>query len=168
MINAAQFRNDFPEFADGACYPRSWIDYWLRVSELLLNGCRWGASAAETWPTSNPPKLNLYDVGCELFVAHNLVLEKQGAAVSVNGGIPGMGTGIINSKSVDKVSVGYDTSAGIEAGGGHWNLTTYGTRLLRLMKQLGAGPMQISPGYGPADGLGSSAAWKGPFFPGGF
>lgn len=168
MISAAQFRKDLPEFADETAYPCPWVDYWLNVAGLMLNTCRWGTSAADPWPTSNPPKLKLYDIGIELFVAHNLVLEQRSVEVSVNGGAPGMSSGPINNKSVDKVSVGYDTAAGIETDGGHWNLTIYGTRLLRLMKQLGAGPVQFGIGPMPADGIGSSAAWRGPFFPGGF
>jgi hypothetical protein len=68
-------------------------------------------------------------------------------------------TGVINSKSVDKVSIGYDTAGGIEAGAGHWNLTIYGTRLIKLIKMVGAGPVQVGIGCTP---MYSGSAWSGP------
>jgi hypothetical protein len=70
-------------------------------------------------------------------------------------------SGIVSSKSVDKVSVSYDTSGAMEAGAGHWNLTTYGTRYIRLVKLVGAGPLQIG---GSSSTQYSAAAWAGPYY----
>jgi hypothetical protein len=66
---------------------------------------------------------------------------------------------MLNSKSVDKVSAGYDTASVAEEFGGNWNLTTYGQRLYRLMQQFGAGPLQIGAGPGCAPVYNT---WPGP------
>ena len=99
------------------------------------------------------------DVAAELFAAHNLTLEVRAQAESKNGGIPGQQVGPVNSKSVDKVSIGYDTGSGIEADAGHWNLSIYGTRFIRLAKMFGAGPIQIGIGVTPT---GTGLGWSGP------
>jgi hypothetical protein len=143
-VTAASFVTDYPEFSDPTKYPTSAINYWLNLSVLLFNAPRW---------------FDLLDVGTELFIAHNLALEVRAQADAANGAPPGMITGVINSKSVDKVSIGYDTAGGIEAGAGHWNLTIYGTRLIKLTKMVGAGPIQIGIGCTPSY---SGSAWSGP------
>ena len=144
-MDAATFRQDFPEFADPAKYPDSLINFWLRLATKLLRPERWA---------------DVLDEGIELFAAHNIVLERH-AQISVNGGgVPGMSVGVVNSKQVDKLSVGYDTSIGLDPAAGHWNLTTYGTRFYWLMRlagmggtQYGAGPDENAPlmrlGYPP-------------------
>lgn len=99
-----------------------------------------------------------------LFIAHHAVLERKALdAAAQPGGVPGVSTGVINSKSVDKVSVGYDTAAGTEEGAGHWNLTVYGIRLKSLFNMMGAGPVQVGIGCPAGPG-----AWPGPsssYFP---
>lgn len=144
MITPAQFRTDFPEFASTTKYPNSGVTFWLNLAYALLNADRWGQQI---------------DVGAELFVAHNLVIEAKAQAEASAGGIPGGQVGPINSKSVDKVSVGYDTGAGIQPDAGHWNLSVYGTRFIRLLRMFGAGPLFVGVGYVP--GL-SGQAWPGP------
>lgn len=143
MINAAQFRADLPVFADPVAYPNGSIDYWINMASLLINTRRWGASAIETWPNSSPPKLTLYDFGVEMFVAHNLALERKATLGGAAGGVPGLSTGVAQSKSIDKVSVSYDTKSGIEPDAGHWALTIYGNRFLRMLRQAGSGPYQL-------------------------
>jgi len=105
----------------------------------------------------------LFDFGLELMVAHNLALERRALDEGAKGGVPGWGRGLVNNSSVDKATVGYDTTAAIEEGAGHWNLTTYGTRFKRLMNLVGAGPFQI---IDPNDlnPLGSIFAFSGPPF----
>jgi hypothetical protein len=142
--DVAQFRVDYPEFSDLGSFPRSQINYWMAFAYGMLNARRFGR------------QLN---VAIQLFVAHNIALEARAQAEASFGGIPGGQVGPINSKSVDKVSMGYDTSAGIEIGAGHWNLTIYGTRLIRLIKIFGAGPVQIGIGAVPS---GSGQGWPGP------
>jgi hypothetical protein len=141
VITAASFRQDYSEFASVSLYPNSGVNYWIQVAALLLRVQRWGnGSAAPAVPAST-----MYDVASELFVAHNLAIEKQAQDAARRGGTPGVSTGPVTSKSVGPVSIGYASSEALEADGGYWNLTTYGTRLLRLMGYFGAGPVQVGP-----------------------
>lgn len=152
-ITVAQFREDFPEFTDATVYPDSAFTLWYGVAVKMLNADRWG---------------NMLDIGTELYAAHQLALEARAFAEASAGGIPGAQVGPLNSKSVDKVSMGYDTSAGIEADAGHWNLTIYGTRFIRLAKMMGMGPVQIGVGDGSLDPLSALNAWSGPLTTPGF
>lgn len=150
MVSKEKFKSDLPEFTDAVKFPAGVIDYWLQIAGLMLNTKRWGASAADPWPAQNlaQPKLTIYDFGCEQFVAHNLALEAKGIAMAAAGGIPGFGVGVISSKSIDGVSVSYDVKAGIEQNAGHWGMTVYGNRFLRMLRQMGTGPYQIgAPGF---------------------
>ena len=143
-ITSLQLRQDFSEFADASRFTEPSLDYYINLAYLLMDAGRWST---------------LLDTGAELFVAHNISLEARAQEESAAGGMPGGMVGPINSSSVDKVSVGYDTGSGIEANAGHWNLTVYGTRFVRLARMLGAGPIQIGIGYVPS---GSGQAWAGP------
>lgn len=102
---------------------------------------------------------SLYDVGTELFVAHNLVLERQAAKAANRGAPPGVSRGAIGSESAGGASVSYDTSSGLLTDAGHWNLTTYGTRFVELVRLVGAGPVQVGWGHSP---VGVGPAWPGP------
>lgn len=165
MINSAQFLLDFPEFGAGAKVPApaSGIAFWLSMAKQLLNVQRWGPSAANPWPTPPAaiPDRTLYDLGAELFVAHNLVIEAMALASAKNGVPPGWATGALTSKSVDKVSAGYDASATKEDLGGSWNYTVYGQRYYRLLRMAGAGAIQVNVGAS-ATGL-NGPAWPGPY-----
>jgi hypothetical protein len=149
-ITAERFRADFPEFCDKEVFLPSQIDYYLRLAYMMLNPQRWG---------------NTIDFGAGLFVAHNVALEAKQQAVAASGGIPGASSGIISSKSVDKVSISYDTASGLQADAGHWNLTLYGTRFIRLARMMGSGPIQVGIGMAPS---GSGGAWSGPIVTAGF
>jgi hypothetical protein len=127
-MDAATLRADFPEFADVAAYPNATVNFWLALGGKLLDAERWA---------------DLLDAGLELFVAHNLVLERQAVASAATGAPPGVSTGMVAAKAVDKVSVNYDTSSAMELDAGHWNLTIYGQRYVRLMRMVGAGPLQF-------------------------
>lgn len=146
-VTANQLRTDFPEFANVTSYPDAVVNFWLVVAAKMVNAPRWG---------------NMADVGVELFTAHNLVLEFQAQAASANGAAPGAATGPVSGKTVDKVSVNYDTGASSELNAGHWNMTTYGTRFIRFAKLFGAGPIQVGAGCGFNDPLSSANAWGGP------
>lgn len=148
-ITNIQFRADYPEFSDAVKYPESQITYYLTLAYQMLNPGRW---------------MSQLDLGAELFVAHNIAIEARAQIEAANGGIPGTTTGPISGKSVDKVSVSFDVGAGIELDAGHWNLTVYGTRFIRLARQKGAGPLQVGIGTDP--GL-NGPAWPGPWpYPG--
>jgi len=152
-ITAAQLRQDYPEFTSTTAYPDSSINYWINMATLMLNTNRWGAA-------STTSTLAIYDIGMELFVAHNIVLEAKAQAEAAAGAPPGSSTGPVSSKSVGPVSVSYDTQAGIEKDAGHWNLTIYGTRFIKLAKQFGAGPIQVGV---DACSWTSGAAYNGPY-----
>jgi hypothetical protein len=148
-ITIAQFRADFPEFASTTKYPDASLTFWLTLGGLLINAGRWG---------------DVVNFGVGLYIAHNLALEALAQRQAAGGGIPGAASGMLNSKSVDKVSAGYDTASVAEEFGGNWNLTTYGQRLYRLMKQFGAGPVQIGAGPGMApifDVFPGPGSWNG-------
>lgn len=74
--------------------------------------------------------------------------------------IPGGSTGAISAKSVDKVSVNYDTAGSADPEASHWNLTVYGTRYVAFVRLFGAGGYQVGQGAGCAPG---SIAWAGPW-----
>lgn len=131
-VTVASFRSAFPEFADATVYTDASVQMWLSASVSLLSPERWG---------------DLLDLGTSLFVAHNIVLGAMNARAASKGGSPGSGGGVTASKAVDKVSVSYDTGAATIEGAASWNLTTYGTRYLQLARMVGAGGLQISPGY---------------------
>ena len=147
-VTPAIFKGHYPEFVCPDTYPASQVQYWLDFAYGMLNAGRWGRQL---------------DVAAELYTAHNIALEARAQKEAANGGIPGGSVGVLNSKSVDKVSAGYDTGAATEAGAGHWNLTIYGTRFIRLAKLFGSGPIQIGIGVAPV-----GAAWSGPLMTPGF
>ncbi|MGN5479517.1 DUF4054 domain-containing protein [Cupriavidus basilensis] len=127
-MDVAQFRKDFPEFADTTRYPDSQVSFWLNVSVSMVNPQRWG---------------ELTDLGIELCTAHNLVLGAKDVQAAAVGGILGQASGPLASKSVDKVSASYDTGAATIDDAGAWNLTGYGVRYLTLARLMGAGGLQF-------------------------
>lgn len=128
-MTSAQFRLDFPEFADPVKYPDSLINFWLGVAASLVNATRW---------------MELTNLGIELVTAHHLVLSARDELATTIGGIPGEMKGPTSAKSVDKVSVSYDTNAAALSDAGAWNLTSYGVRFLGLARLMGAGGYQTS------------------------
>lgn len=160
MISVSTFRADLPEFSDATKYPDSAFAYWYAIATLLLNQQFWGAPSVSP---ASPSDYTLWDFGVELFVAHNFVLERRAQAEAANGSLPGVFVGPLSGKGVDKTNVSYDVSSGIEPESGHWNLTIYGTRFIRLAKQVGSCPIQVGMGYDPLSGLNSFNAWSGPW-----
>lgn len=136
MITPAEFRANFPEFADATAFPDSSITFWLGLAYKLLRPERW---------------CDIIDEGAQLFAAHNLAIERIAQNSGETGGVPGItGAGIVASKQIDKLSISYDASVGADPTAGHWNLTTYGMRFLWLMRMAGTGGQQY--GAGPAAG----------------
>lgn len=150
QFQAAFTHADYAPAADGGLaaqyvYTSAQIAYWLTIAVQMVNASRWGV---------------LTDHGLALFTAHNLVLEKLAQNAVVKGGVPGIPKGPVSSAGADKVSVSYDTSAGLEVGAGHWNQTDYGKRFIRLLRQMGAGGLQVgTPGCGPTNSF-----YSGPVF----
>lgn len=127
-MTPADFRTYFPEFSDTTKYPGSQIEFWMTVASALVDPDRWGV---------------LTDQGVSLVTAHHLVVANQDQAVAAAGGTPGEVKGATASKSVDKVSVGYDTKSVTIDGAGFWNMSKYGIRYLTLAKMFGAGGLQL-------------------------
>jgi hypothetical protein len=127
-MDAPTFRTNFPEFADSARYPTPLVTFWLGVGASLVNADRWG---------------ELSDVGVQLCTAHHLVISARDQATSAAGGLPGQAAGMVSSKSVDKISVTYDTGAAMIDGAGFWALSSYGVRYLSLARMFGAGGLQL-------------------------
>jgi len=139
-MDAATFIQDFPEFSDSTTYPLRLINTWLGVANLRLNPTVWG---------------ELLNIGLELFTAHYISIAAKRSREASVGGQPGASNGAVTSKSVDKVSIGYDAALVAYEKGGQWNLTTYGTQFYDLLKVVGAGGIQVGgegfvipPGYG--------------------
>lgn len=127
-ITAAQFRVDYPEFANTTKFPDPTVNYWLAVAYQMLNATQWGS---------------MLDTGAELYVAHNVSLEAQASADAAAGGIPGLQIGPVSAKSVGGVSKGYDTGSSAITDGGAYNATMYGRRLLGFIQIFGAGGIQL-------------------------
>lgn len=147
-VTAASFREMFAEFADAAKYPSPRIDAYITLAAKMMNAGRWG---------------DLADYGAMLFVAHHVSLQAKRVRDSRFGKAPGQAGGIVNNKSVDKVSIGFDTQSTAEEGAGHWNLTAYGQEYIRMAKIVGMGPVQVGA---PSDGEGASmyqSAYAGPY-----
>lgn len=130
-VTVDSFRLGFPEF-NTVDYPDSMVQFWLDRALELVNPSAWGRS---------------FDLGVQLFVAHNVVIEKRNEKAAA-GGVPGAaGSGTLASKSVGPISVSYDTSIGLNPDDGQWNLTNYGTRFAALVRMFGAMPIQVSGHY---------------------
>lgn len=146
-VTIASFRGAFPAFKDIQCYPDPEITFWLSLSEKLHDQNRWG---------------DLLDFGKQLFVAHNLSLEFNAKSAASVGNNPGEVIGPTTSGSVDKVSYGRDLGGVMDPKAGHWNLSTYGLRYLRLVRMVGAGPI-----YAGAPSIAELSqvpnAWPGPY-----
>lgn len=127
-MDAATFRQQFPEFSDITAYPGELIDLHLAVGALSLDAGVWG---------------DFHDRGLGLFTAHNLVIGARNTATADAGGTPGAVSGPLTSKSVDKVSASYDTGATTYEGAGFWNMTSYGVQLYQLARLIGAGGRQL-------------------------
>ena len=132
VVTLAQFRSDFSEFADSVRYPDNSVNYWLAIATIQLNANRFDA--------------NMLIIATELYIAHNLVLEAQAQQTAKAAGWPGVSKGVISGENAGAVSVSYDTTAAIELDAGHWNLTVFGIRFIRLAKMFGAGPIQVGCG----------------------
>lgn len=123
-ITVANFRDLFPEFSDSSVYLDERIEPWLTLAQTMLPASRWR---------------NLYTMGVSLFVGHYLTLGRQAELTASRGGAPGIGLGVLTSKSINGVSAGYNTQLAALRDGGDWNLTTYGVRFLSFARMIGSG-----------------------------
>lgn len=143
-ITASQFRTNFPAFANTAQYPAPVIEFYLGLAYSLLNASRWNSSL---------------DYGAQLFVAHNLFLERKAQVEAKKGAPPGTAAGPVSSKSAGPVSIAWDTGSAAEPNAGHWNNSTYGQRYIRIARLMGMGGAQLGIGCAPPL---TGTAWAGP------
>lgn len=128
LPTVAQFRNDFPQFANATTFPDAQIQFRLSLADVQLNQNRFGA-------------MFVYMV--ELFVAHYLFLYAADSRSASVGGAGGSNSGVLTSKSVDKVSMSYDTSATLNPNAGFWNNSRYGSEFYQTLLTFGAGGRQL-------------------------
>jgi hypothetical protein len=124
----ADFRKAYPEFTDTVKYPDTLIQGWATLATAMVNPCAWKSQTC---------------LGINLYVAHEITLEAQSVAAANIGGTPGGQAGVVNTKTVGSVTVGYDTQQTQEKNAGWWNLTTYGKQFYRLARIFGAGVVQL-------------------------
>ena len=141
------FRGNFPAFSNMTTYPDPVINFWFGLSVILFDQGRWGA---------------LFDYGSQLFVAHNLSLEFNSNKAGKLGQNPGFVIGPVTAGTVDKVSYSRDPSSAMDPKNGHWNLSIYGLRYIRLVNMVGAGPVHLGAPLG-ADANFYDGAWPGPY-----
>lgn len=142
-VTPQSFRQQFNAFVDPTLYSDAAITMYVGLAGSLFNQSRWDP--------------NVIDFGTCLFVAHYMALEARDNMTAAAGGVPGAVTGVVTSKAVDKVSVGYDAGVVTLADGGFWNMTRFGIDLLRLARMMGAGGVQL--GIGPPGPL--TGVWGG-------
>lgn len=127
-VTVANFRALLPEFADVSVYNDISVNLWLGIANATLDELRWN---------------DYHTLGVSLFVAHNLTLARRNAQASAGAGVPG-GGGLVNQKTVGRVSVGNDTENTSVKNAGPWNLTTYGTQFIWYANLVGMGGQQIT------------------------
>lgn len=124
-----EFRSDFPEFANTAVYPDTTITFYLSLADTVLDQDKHG---------------DQFIYLSELFTAHYAELRgKVAAGAAASGSVNTSGGGVVSSKSVDKVSVSYDTSGVVNPDAGFWNNTGYGREFYYWWSMFGAGGRQL-------------------------
>jgi hypothetical protein len=142
-VSVLRFREDFPEFGDDKVYTNQSVQFFLDIAGVAVRPNYWG-------------QFTVY--GMELYAAHMLALRQysiqrvmdanRGAGGSGQVAVPGMPMGLMQSKSVSKVSVSYDYSSSQMEGWGPWNLTQYGQWYAFYAQMVGTGGIEmLSLGY---------------------
>lgn len=129
LPTVSDFRRDFPQFDDHVKYPDTQIQFYLNLADVLLSECVTGKS--------------LFPYFVELFVAHYVTLAAADKRSAKIGGTGGSTNGVQSSKSVDKVSVSYDTRMTLNPDAGFWNNTRFGAEFYQLITMFGAGGRQL-------------------------
>lgn len=165
-VGYSDFIQDYSEFSNQTRYPQSSVEYWIGIAYVLLTQPLYGTSFWDTTPgpfipTGQTVGRSMQDFGVELFTAHNLALEVQADDAASLNAVPGTVGGSLTGRTVNGLTVVYDTAGSLEKDGGHYNLTTYGRRLLRMIKIVGALPIQVGIGCAPNGGA-NGPGWSGP------
>jgi hypothetical protein len=122
------FRESFPEFADTALYTDGMLNFWSCFATRMVNCGRWKSQTL---------------MGIYLYVAHEITLAAKDYKTASMGGAPGGNAGMVNTKTVGPVTVGYDTEAVAERNAGWFNSTSYGRQFFRLARIFGSGAVQL-------------------------
>ena len=117
------FRSHFTAFADTTIYPDVTVQFFIDMASVMCSPLVWG---------------QMQQMGVELMTAHFLTMQRYTMSGGA-GGVPGMASGIVTSKSVSKVSVGYDASLTGMEGWGPWNYTLYGQQYAWYAQLMGTG-----------------------------
>lgn len=128
LPTVSDFRRDFPQFSDATKYPDAVIQFRLNLADMLIDGSAMG---------------DMFRYLAELFVAHYMVLNAADTTAGVLGGAGGATSGVVASKSVDKVSVSYDNSSTLNADAGFWNFSRYGAEFWQILQLFGYGGVQL-------------------------
>lgn len=128
----ATFRAAMPAFSE-EIIPDEQLQVYIDMAHGAVKEARWHSMWRE---------------GMRLYIAHFATLylgtpeEGSSASKIVNSAKV---QGSITSKSVDRVSVSYDTGQATSdlTGWGAWKLTTYGTQFATLAKMVGKGGMYV-------------------------
>ncbi|MCW0309103.1 DUF4054 domain-containing protein [Pantoea ananatis] len=123
-----QFRTDFPQFNNSTLYPDTQVQFRLNLADIQLDQNRLG---------------RLFPYLVELFVAHYLTLQAGDNRSAALGRAGGSSSGVLSSKSVDKVSMSYDNSSTLNPAAGFWNNTRYGAEFYQTICMFGAGGRQL-------------------------
>lgn len=128
LPTVSDFRRDFPQFSDATKYPDPVIQFRFNLADTLIDGSAMG---------------DMFPYLAELFVAHYMALYASDTAAGALGGAGGATSGVVASKSVDKVSVSYDNSSTLNADAGFWNFSRYGAEFWQLLQFFGYGGIQL-------------------------
>ncbi|MBI6548595.1 DUF4054 domain-containing protein [Xenorhabdus lircayensis] len=128
LPTVVQFRTDFPQFSDIQKFPNAQIQFRLNLADKQLDENRLG---------------DMFVYLVELMVAHYMALWATDSRSMAVGGTGGANSGVVSSKSVDKVSVSYNTGATLNPNAGFWNNTRYGSEFYELLMMFGAGGIQL-------------------------
>ena len=130
MLAPSDIRTNRPEFASTTAFPDAAIQRLLDRAYRLMDPNRWR---------------DILDDGVEAWVAHFLTIARRNVIAAATGDGSGVGetTGMVNSESVDKVSVGYDTGSIALLDAGPYNSTTYGQEFWQLASIISIGGFQL-------------------------
>ena len=143
LVTVADFRASFPEFSSTVDFPAGQVEMYLNMAEGMLDARRFRSQI---------------NMAISFYAAHELVLAARNQRAAKSGQLPGSSSGVVNSKSVDKVAVAYNTAASTDSRATHYNLTTYGQQLWRLIQMFGMGPIVVNGSIAPPL---SGPAWQG-------
>lgn len=129
LPSVSDFRTAFPQFADTTRFPDAQVTFRLNLADNLISEKVTGTE--------------MFPYFAELFVAHYMVLWAADSRSVAAGGAGGSTNGVQASKSVDKVSVSYDTGSTLNPDAGFWNNSRYGAEFWQLIIMFGAGGRQL-------------------------